>query len=110
MPYVSINITKKLSDAEKNTLQEAVTNAITVIPDKTPEHTTVCITDGCAFYKNCKPQEVGGFVDVRLFKNSPKESKVEYSKKLFGIFEEQLGMPKENLHVNYLEIFDWGAN
>jgi len=109
MPYVSINVTKKMSQEEIQTLQVEVTNAITIIPGKTPAVTTVCVNDGCVMFKDTKPFE-GGFVEVRLFKDSPKESKVAYSKKLFEVFEKVLGIPEGNLHVNYLEIFDWGAN
>ena len=109
MPYISINVTKKLSENEKQALQLEVINNISIIPEKVPAHTTVCITDGCTMFKDGKPYE-GGFVDVRLFKESPKDSKIAYSQKLFEVFTQTIGLPKENLHINYIQIFDWGTN
>ena len=50
----------------------------------------------------------GVFVDVRLYRESPQDSKREFTQKLSTIFEEVLGLPKERLQVNFLELSDWG--
>jgi len=108
MPFININIAKQLSAEKKDALQQAVTAAITLIPTKLPEQTTVCVRDGCAMYKNGAPLD-GGLAEVRLFKSSPADAKRAYTQKLFSIFDEIAGIPKSGLTVNVFEFDQWGS-
>ena len=109
MPFINAMVVRKLEDEEKTNLQEAIADAVSVIPGKNAGNTVICISDGYAMYKNKEPIE-GAFVEVRLFKSSPDECKGEFTKKLFDIFEKHLKIPKEKLTINFHKLDSWGAN
>ena len=110
MPFINVIINKKLDENQKDSLQRAIAENITLIPTKLPEHTTVGIRDNCYnLYRNMEPV-TAAFVDVRLFKASPFEGKQAYAQKLFEIFDSIAGIPKNMLQINYVELQEWGSN
>jgi len=108
MPQVNITVSKKLDDSTKNTLQFEIGTSIAILPGKNIGNAMICIQDGVSTYKNGEPVD-GLFAEIRLYKNSPEESKKEYSEKLFQIFESVLGIKPELVYINFVELATWAA-
>ena len=109
MPQVNINVSKPLNNDIKNKLQLEIGNIMEIIPGKNIGNTIICITDCCSVYKNGEAVE-GAFIEVRLYKASPEESKKEFAEKMFAIFKDVLGIQPEFIYMNYLELPNWAAN
>ena len=109
MPHMNICISKPVDKQTKNTLQTEIGNIMSTIPGKNISNTLFCICDCCVMYKDGQQLE-GVFTDVRLFKNSPDESKKEFSMKLFEIYEKVLGIPPSNVQINFIEMPNWASN
>jgi len=109
MPHLNIMISKPVDAETKDILQKEIANNIDVIPGKNAGNTSICIFESCTMFKNLQPFEAA-FVDVRLFKESPMESKKEFSIRLFSIFDSVLKIPQANLQINFVEMPCWGSN
>ena len=108
MPFININTTKKLSDEAKNALQTAIVENISVFPGKTKEFTTINIIDGCAMYKNGQSLN-GAFIEVRIFRNTTEQAKKEFANHLFDVTSRILETQPSDVHINYLELQEWGV-
>jgi len=109
MPHLNIMISKPVDADAKNELQKEIANNIDVIPGKNAGNTLICISDACSMFKNLEPMEAA-FIDVRLFKESPMDSKKEFAMRLFTIFESVLKLPASNVQINFIEMPCWSSN
>ena len=109
MPQVNISLAGTLDDAAKMKLQLAVGDAIQVLPTKNIDNTQICLIEDCSFYKSGEPID-GVFVDIRLFKQSPEESKKDFAAKMYSILKEALGIEPDCVYMNFLEFENWVAN
>ena len=108
MPHVDIKLSKLVDSSTKNALQLELGKIMEIIPGKNVSNTVFCISE-CSLYKDTQSYE-GAFVDIRLYKSSPAESKKAFAKKLFEVFESTLNIPPSKVHVNFVELPDWAAN
>ena len=108
MPHLNIVVSKTVSAQTKNELQLEIGNIMEIIPGKTIANTVITIADGCSMYKN-SGQIDGAFIDVRLFKSSPEESKKAFSEALFAIMEKVLKIPPESVQMNFIELPNWAS-
>jgi len=109
MPYIDIRISKPVSITQKEKLQSEIAGIMELIPGKNAGNTTICITDNQTIYRDTKPIEAA-FVDIRLYKESPFDSKSVFAGKLFSIIENDLGIPPSNVSMNFLEMPCWASN
>jgi len=109
MPFISIRVSKNLDDTNKNELQSKIVDIMELIPGKNADNTTICISDEYSIYNKKAPVEVA-FIEVRLYKESPLDSKRTFAEHLFGIVENTINIPPSNVHINFLEFENWAAN
>ena len=109
MPYIDIRISKPLDITQKNKLQAEIVGIMELIPGKNAGNTTICISDNHTIYRDTKPIE-SAFIDIRLYKESPTDSKRTFAEHLFGIFENELGIPPSLVQMNFIELPYWAAN
>ena len=108
MPFVNFVTSVKLDEAKRDAVRNAIWEAITVIPGKTPEVTMIEIRDGADMQKG-----PGGapciFMETRLFTRPPFATKQEYCRIMFAKFEELLGVEPAKMYFNMLEFNEWGS-
>jgi len=109
MPYIDIRISKSVDIAQKNKLQSEIAGIMEMIPGKNAGNTTICISDNHAIYRDTKPIEAA-FIDIRLYKESPTDSKSAFAERLFVIFENELGIPPSHVQMNFIELPCWASN
>jgi len=109
MPYIDIRISKSINITQKNKLQLEIADIMELIPGKNAGNTTICISDNHTIYRNKQSIETA-FIDVRLYKESPTESKSIFSKRLFDIFEKELGISPSYVTINFVELPCWASN
>jgi len=108
MPHININISKPVAPETKSTLQNEIADIMETIPGKNAGNTLICISDTCTMYRDKQPLEAA-YIDVRLYKESPDESKKAFAEKLFDIFESVLKIPPSNVQINFVELPCWAS-
>jgi phenylpyruvate tautomerase PptA (4-oxalocrotonate tautomerase family) len=108
MPYVRINVGKKLSEDEKNTLQMSVSEHISLLPKKNRDNCMIDIFGDCSMYMRGVRAPIA-FMEVRLYKASPMEAKKEFVEKMYEVFKQQFDIPSSDLYINILEFENFGV-
>ena len=110
MPFVSITTAKKIDAAKKSELSAKIGELMPVIPGKDIDNTLLCINDGVSMFKSGKPND-GVFVSVQCYKQSPEDSKKEFSKKIYELLKDILALDSEHcVYMNFTEFETWAAN
>jgi len=108
MPHININLSKPADAEARFALQNEIADIMETIPGKNAANTLICISDSCTMYRDKKPIEAA-YIDVRLYKESPEESKSAFSEKLFAIFDSVLKIPPSNVQINFVELPCWAS-
>jgi len=109
MPYIAISTSKPVDVQTRDTLQKEIANIMEIIPGKNPSNTIINISDSCTFYNEMQPVEAA-FIDIRLYKSSPEESKKAFAERMFGILEKTLNIPPSRVSMNFTEQPNWASN
>ena len=108
MPYIAINTTQKLSDAQKEKIKTELGRLIAIIPTKTEAGLLVDFSDSRTVYK-AGENVPGAFIDLRLFHKSDFEPKKKFTEETFEMFSRELGLKKENMYLTIMEFDNWGS-
>ena len=108
MPYIAINTTQKLSDAQKEKIKTELGRLITIIPTKTEAGTLVDFSDSRTFYK-AGENVSGAFIDLRLYHKSDFEPKKKFTEEVFELLSRELSLKKENMYLSIMEFDNWGT-
>ena len=109
MPHIDIRISKPVDTQTRGILQNEIAGSIELLPGKTATNTIICISDNYTMYRDTQPIEAA-FVEIRLYKESPAESKKDFAERLFGIFESVLNIPPSHVQMNFIELPCWASN
>ncbi|MCL1793485.1 MAG: phenylpyruvate tautomerase MIF-related protein [Oscillospiraceae bacterium] len=110
MPYVNITTAKKLDEGTKELLYSKIGGLMPTLPGKNLDNTLVCINSGADMFMRGKPNG-GAFVSVQCYKESPAESKKDFSAKIYETLKEVLGLgPDDCVYMNFTEFETWAAN
>ena len=108
MPYIAINTSQQLSDAQREKIKTEIGRLITIIPTKTEAGTMVDFCDCRTMYFAGKKVN-GAFVELRLFRKSEFEPKKKFVEELFNLLIQELGMTKDDIKFNIIELDEWGG-
>jgi hypothetical protein len=109
MPYIAINTSQKLTDAQKEKIKSELGRLITILPTKTEAYLTVDFSDARTFYKAGKKVE-GAFIDLRLFYKSEFEPKKKFTEETLAMLSGEMGIKKENFNLTIMEFDNWGSS
>ena len=108
MPYIAVNTSQKLSDAQKEKIKAELGRLIAIIPTKAEAYLMVDFSDGRTFYKAGQKVE-GAFIDLRLFHKSDFEPKKKFTEEALEMLSSELGIKTENLYLTIMEFDNWGS-
>jgi phenylpyruvate tautomerase PptA (4-oxalocrotonate tautomerase family) len=109
MPYIDVNISKKLSNDEKDVLKAKLGELISIIPGKTEGVTMIGINDDYTMYLSGQKKDRAAFLNIKLYKPSEFEYKNELTKKIFEFFEEEYDITGENMYMTFDEYDSWAT-
>ena len=108
MPFIQVNVSQTLKEAQKERIKAKLGEVISLIPGKTEAVTMVDIADSRTIYMNGKPIN-GGFIEVRLYGAAERASKEALTEAVFAAMEQLLGVRPQDLYVNIFELNSWGT-
>ena len=108
MPFVQLNLGKKLNEEQKNSLQLKVGEIMPLISGKNIKNTIQQIIDDCSLYSGGEKIE-GAYVEARLYLPATKEDKTAWSNAISQLLIEDLGIKAEQIYLNIVEMTEWGT-
>ena len=108
MPYIAINTAQKLSDVQKEKIKTELGRLMTIIPTKTEAGLLIDFSDSRTMYK-AGENVSGAFIEIRLFHKSEFEPKKKFAEEIFELLTRELGLKKENMYLNMIELENWGS-
>jgi len=109
MPFINIQVSKPIDNTTRDKLQTEIAGIMELIPGKNSGNTTICISDNYTIYKDKQPI-VAAFIEIRLYKESPEESKSLFADSLFKIVESVIDIPPSFVQMNFVELPNWASN
>ena len=109
MPYITIDMSKSISEEQKDQLASEIGKAITAFPGKTDRALMIGINDGRLIYNHGVRQENCAYLDISMHGSFPYEMKNDFTVRVYEIFERLFGTTDSNLYVTITEYDDWGV-
>ncbi|SEQ23411.1 Macrophage migration inhibitory factor (MIF) [Lachnospiraceae bacterium NE2001] len=109
MPFVDSKITLKISDEKKEALKAKIGEAISII-GKPESYLMVGFEDDYTLYFAGNKLEKGAYVSIDVFGSVNSSQADQMTARICEIYEEELGIPGNNIYVEYRGTRDWGWN
>lgn len=109
MPFIQVNVNNRLNEEEKEAIKNRLGELIPTIPGKVEKVLMVDISDGHSIYFGGIKREKCAYVDVKMFGTAELAHKQAFTKGIFGILEETLGIKPDEAFVTIGEFANWGT-
>ena len=106
MPYINVKTNVTIDSADK--LQQALGEAIRIIPGKTPERTMILIDDAQSIFF-AGTDDPCAMVETQVNFGTDQSTTAEYAAKVIDLFAEELGIPENRIYVNVTQKDNWFA-
>lgn len=108
MPYVHLNVSRKLTEEEISAIRDAIAEIMPALPGKNRENSMIHIDGSCAISMG-DPAQPCAFLEVRLYQASPEENKKDFVKKAAAVISGLTGVQEEKIYINMIELNTWGV-
>ena len=109
MPFIDSKITVKVSEEQKEVLKAKIGKAVSII-GKPESFLMVGFEDEYSLYFAGNKLEKGAYVSVDVFGSVSSSAADKMTARICEIYEEELGIPGNNIYVEYRGTGDWGWN
>lgn len=108
MPYLALNTSENLSDAQKEKLKSEIGRIIALIPGKSEKVTMVDLSGGRSMYMGGAALPCA-YVDVKVYTKADPDGKKCFALEMFKLLEQELGIKKDNVYLSIDEFDHWGS-
>ena len=108
MPYIHVNVSKKLTAEKVEQLRLAIAERMPLLPGKTRNNTMIHIDTGCALTMG-DDGEPCVFMEARLYQASPEEAKSAFAAEVSEAFVKLLDIPNTRIYMNIIELDHWAS-
>ena len=109
MPFIDSKISVKVSDEKKDVIKARLAEAAAVI-GKPETYVMIGFDDEYCLYFGGNKMEKAVYVSVDIYGGSIPSSSDRMTAMICKIYEEELGIPANNIYVDYRATTDWGWN
>jgi len=99
----------KLEKDEEQKLVSRLGELITIIPGKSEKSLMVSINNDAPLYHGGVAPDKAAYLEIKLFKDCPRESKKEFAAGTIKMLEYEFSIPPKHIYINFFEVFDWAA-
>ena len=110
MPYIDSKVSVKISDSQEKELKERLGEAISLIPGKSEQWLMVGFDDEYHMYFRGDNSAPIAFVEVKVLGSENPSAFNALTGEICKIFNEVLGIAKDNIYVKYEAVTNWGWN
>ncbi|SNU09337.1 Macrophage migration inhibitory factor (MIF) [Lachnospiraceae bacterium] len=109
MPFIDSKISIKVSDEKKEIIKSKLGEAASII-GKPESFLMVGFEDDYCLYFAGNKLEKGAYISVDVFGSVSGSAADKMTARICEIYEEELGIPGNNIYVEYRGTSDWGWN
>lgn len=109
MPFIDSKISLKVSEEKKEAIKTRLGQIISTL-NKSENYLMVGIEDNYSLYMAGNKLEKGAYVSVSLFGEASSDAYNKMTGQICEIYEQELGIPGQNVYVTYHGVRDWGWN
>ncbi|MGE4548625.1 MAG: phenylpyruvate tautomerase MIF-related protein [Intestinibacillus sp.] len=109
MPFISVNVTKPLSDAQKDAIMKGLGEKITLIPGKSEAALMIDVADGHAMYLAGTRRDALAYLDVKIYGSTEFEYKKAFTEAAFQVVAEATGIPADQMYLTFSQFENWGT-
>lgn len=108
MPYIGVNISKPLSQAQKDAIKTGFGEAVTLIPGKSEPALMVEIADGRTIYMGGQACETA-YIDVKIYGETDFASKKAFTEAAFAVVSKAAGIGADAMYLTFEQYENWGT-
>jgi phenylpyruvate tautomerase PptA (4-oxalocrotonate tautomerase family) len=108
MPLITVNTSLTLEKKQKEAIKSGLGKAIALLPGKSEKILMVDISDGHSIYFGGEEAE-RAYVDVRIMKSGDFEQKDAFTRAVFDLLYETIGLKDSDIFVIINEYDMWGG-
>lgn len=109
MPFIDSKITTTVSSEKREKIKSELGKAVMLL-NKTESYLMVGLEDEYDLYMAGKKLDKGAYVSVSLYGGASPDAYDRMTGEICRIYEQELGIPGQNVYVTYQGISDWGWN
>ncbi len=109
MPFIQVNVTDKLTDAQKTAIKSGLGEKIAVIPGKSERALMIDISDGHTLYMAGEQREHAAYLDVKIYGTTEFENQKAFTEAAFAVMEEATGISPKGIYLTFSQFSNWGA-
>lgn len=109
MPFINSKITVKVSEEKRESIKAKLGQAASII-GKPESFLMVGFEDEYCLYFAGNKLEKGAFISVDVFGSVASDVADRMTARICEIYEEELGIPGNNIYVEYRGTGNWGWN
>ena len=110
MPYIKAGLSLKLDDAQKNDLQNKLTDIVGAGLSKPKTYIMTEIEDGRDLYMAGNKLEKGAYICVKFLGTTTKPVCGGITQNICQLLEREYGIDGSNIYVSYHPVDLWGWN
>ena len=109
MPFIDVKTSVKVDEAKKNSIEQKLTESITLLPGKTASYFMCAVEDNVSmmFHGDKEPT---AFVEVKIYGKSTRAAYEALTERICDILNEEIGVSPEFCYVKFEEVENWGFN
>lgn len=108
MPYISVNVTKVLTDTQKDAIKSKLGEKISVIPGKSEKALMIDISDGHTIYMAGVRCENTAYIDVKIYGSTEFQYRKAFTEAVFEAIAQAVDIPKDGMYLTFSEFENWG--
>lgn len=109
MPFIDSKVTKTVTPDKQESIKSRLGQAIGIL-GKSETYLMVGFEDQYELYMGGQKLEQGAFVSVRVLGQVDADASDRMTAEICKIYQEELGIPGQNIYVAYFGTSDWGWN
>lgn len=109
MPFIQVNVTKTLSQEQKEAIKSGLGRVISLIAGKTERVLMVDISDGHTMYFDGSLRENCAYIDVKIYRQANFGEKKALTEAVFQLLKESIGLDEDNFYLSISEFDTWGT-
>lgn len=109
MPFIDSKVTTKLTQDKEESIKKKLGQAIGIM-GKSENYLMLGFEDQYELYMGGKKLEQGAFISVRVLGQVDAGASDRMTAELCKIYQEELGIPGQNIYVAYFGTPNWGWN
>lgn len=108
MPFISVNVTEKLNDTQKDQIKAGLGEKITIIPGKIEKTLMVNVIDDQSIYMAGEKIQTA-YIDVKIYGTADFEVKKAFTDACFEVISEATSIPANQMYLTISDFENWGT-